>query len=253
MKKIYNIYHDFKLFTIVSLATGALIILFSLLGHFISTGKIIPLSMFGGSMGILTGSYFLYRKSLVNMENIIAVAVCTLIAFGLTSLIVVFNLDKPFLILFSFQLIGFTTVSSNWYFIKYKNIPNSLKFGLLGIILTLPALYFIIASILKFRFGINGPYNFIDDLLQHTNGQANFNAISPFIFGGGLALAFLTNLFVQIQLTRSKSSMVKFKLTWTDLPPLNLIVMLMSCSIGSICMTLKESVLFISGYFSCLS
>ena len=237
MKKVYHIYIDFKFFSIISFTIGILIILFSLLGHFTRPGNLIPYSMVGGSIGILIGTYFLYRKSFIKGENVIGVAICSFIAFGLTSLIAIFNLDKPFLILSSFLLIGFTTVLSNRYFQKYKNISNSLKYGILGIILILPTLYFIISSILKFRFGINTPYNFIDGLLQHTNGQANLNAISPFIFGGGLASAFIINLFAQIKLMKSKTSMVKFKLAWTILLPLNLTVMLLSCSLGSIILT----------------
>jgi hypothetical protein len=36
-------------------------------------------------------------------------------------------------------------------------------------------------------------------LLSRTNGQENFNAITPFLFGGGLVLAFWVNLFTQIE------------------------------------------------------
>jgi hypothetical protein len=237
MKKFNHIYRDFKLFAIISLSTGIIIFLFSLVGHFISAGKLIPYCMAGGSIGILTGSYFLFRQSLIKKENIIAVSVFSLIAFGVISLIAIFNFDKPFLIVSSFLLIGLTTVFSNRYFLKNKNISDSLKYGLLGIILILPTVYFISSSILKFRFGINAPFNFIEDLLQRTNGQANFNAISPFIFGGGLSLAFLINLFVQIRLTKSKTSMIKFKLNWANLQPFNLTVLLLSCSLSSVILT----------------
>src|SRR5882672_189859 len=114
MKKFNPIYHNFKLFAIISLTTGSLIFLFSLLGHFISPGKLIPYCMVGGSTGILAGSYFLFRQGLIKKENVIAVSVCSLIAFGLISLIAVFNFDKPFLILPGFLLIGLTTILSNW-------------------------------------------------------------------------------------------------------------------------------------------
>src|SRR5450631_339022 len=138
MKKFYHIYMDFKFFSIISFAIGISIILFSLLGHFTRPGNLIPYSMVGGSIGILIGTYFLYRKSFIKEKNVIGVAICGFIAFGLTSLIAIFNLDKPFLILSSFLLIGFTTLLSNWYFQKYNNISNSLKYGILGIILILP-------------------------------------------------------------------------------------------------------------------
>jgi hypothetical protein len=237
MRKLNHIYHNFKLFAVISLTTGALIFLFSLLGHFVSPGKLIPSCMIGGSIGILAGTYFLFRLGLIKKENIIALSICSLIAFGIISFIAVFNFDKPVLILCIFLLIGLTTVLSNRYFLENKNISNSLKYGLLGIILILPALYFISSSVLKFRFGINEPFNLIEDLLRHTNGQANFNAISPFIFGGGLLLAFFINLFVQIRLTKSKMSLIKFKLNWTKLKPFNLTVLLMSCSLSAVILT----------------
>jgi len=237
MQKIDQIYHDFKVFLAISLTTGLLIILCSLLGHFISAGKLIPYSMVGGSMGILMGIYFLYRRNLINENNVIAVSVSTLIAFGITSLISIFNLDKPLLIFIGFLLIGITTALSNHYFEKYKNISASSKFGLLGAILIFPTFYFIISSILKFRFGLNKPFNFIDDLLKSNNGQANFNAISPFIFGGGLALTFLINLLVQIQFIKSKTSLIKYKPIWTKLQPLNFALLLLSCILGSVLLT----------------
>ena len=225
------------MFAVISLTTGLLIILFSILGHFINTGKLIPYSMVGGSMGILIGVYLLYSQSLINEDNIIAVLVSTLIAFGITSLITIFNFDKPFLIFFCFLLIGLTTTLSNQYFEKHKDISTSLKSGILGAILILPTFYFIISSILKFRFKINWPFNLIEALLKRTNGQANFNAISPFIFGGGLALTFILNVLVQVQFTRSTTSLIKYKLTWKKLQPLNFTLLLMSCILGSVLFT----------------
>lgn len=237
MKKIHRFYADFKIFMVISLASGSLIILFSLLGHFIRRGDLIPFVMTGGSIGILAGILFLYRKRLIKKVDIMAVAVCSLISFGLISLIAIFNFDKPFLILFSFLLIGFTAVISNRYFRKHTNISNSLRYGLFGIVLILPSFYFIFSNILKFRFGINGPYNFIEYLLQNKYGQANFNAISPFIFGGGLALAFFINLFEQIQFIKSKTSITRFKLIWTNLHIMNLAIVLISCCLSSVILT----------------
>ena len=220
MKKIYRFYAEFKIFVIISLTFGSLVISFSILGHIIRRGNLIPFVMVGGTLGILTGTYYLLKKSLIKEENVITVTICSLIAFGLASLIAIFNFDKPFLIFISFLLIGFTSAFSNWYFQKYKYISGSLIYGLLGLILILPSFYFIVSSILKFKFGINGPFNVIEVLLQHPNGQANLNAISPFIFGGGLLLAFFINIFAQMQLTKSETSLLKCTLTWRKFTPI---------------------------------
>ncbi len=234
MKKFFLFYREFKIFAIINLTFGLMAIFLSILGHTIRQGNIIPFVMVGGTLGILTGTYYSLKKGLIKEENVITVAICSLITFGTASLIAIFNFDKPSLMFISFLLIGFTSAFSNWYFQKYKYISGSLMYGLLGLILILPSFYFIVSSILKFKFKINGPFRVIEGLLRHTNGQANLNAISPFIFGGGLALAFFINLFAQMQLKKSEVSLLKCRLTWKKFLPLNLIVMMMSCSLGSV-------------------
>jgi hypothetical protein len=237
MKKLNQISHDLKLFIVVSLTTAVFIFLCSLLGHFITPGKLIPYAMAGGSLGILIGIYILYRRKLIGEENVITVSVSTLITFGISSLIIVFNFDKPLLIFFCFLFIGLTTAFSNRYFEKYKDVSASSKFGLLGAILIFPTFYFIVSNILKFGFGVNGPFNLIDGLLKSNHGQANFNVISPFIFAGGLTLAFIINLLVQIQFIHSNASLIKYKLIWTKVQPFNFALVLVSCILGSILFT----------------
>jgi hypothetical protein len=237
MKKFFFFYREFKIFAIIDLTFGLAAISLSILGHIIRRGNLIPFVMVGGTLGILTGTYYLLKKSLIKKENVIAVAICSLISFGIASLIAIFNFDKPSLIFICFLFIGFTAAFSNWYFQKHNYISESLKYGLLGFVLILPSFYFIISSILKFKIKINGPFNFIEGLLSHPNGQANLNAISPFIFGGGLALAFFVNLFAQMQLIKSETALLKSRLTWKKYLPLNLTVMMMSCSLGSVLLT----------------
>jgi hypothetical protein len=48
------------------------------------------------------------------------------------TLMVVFNFDKPILIILSYPGMGIMSVFSIWYFEKYKNITISQKFGFLG-------------------------------------------------------------------------------------------------------------------------
>ena len=237
MKKFFLFYRGLKIFAIINLTFGLAAISLSILGHIIRRGNLIPFVMVGGTLGILTGTYYLLKKSLIKEENVITVTICSLVTFGLASLIAIFNFDKPSLIFISFLLIGFTSAFSNWYFQKYKYISGSWINGLLGLILILPSFYFIVSSILKFKFRIDGPFRVIEGLLQHPNGQANLNAISPFIFGGGLLLAFFINILAQMKLTKSETSLLKYKLTWKKFKPLNLAVMTMSFSLGSVILT----------------
>ncbi len=237
MKKLFPFYREFKIFAIINLTFGLAAISLSILGHIIRRGNLIPFVMVGGTLGILTGTYYLLKKSLIKEQNVISVVICSLISFGTASLIAIFNFDKPSLIFICFLLVGFTSAFSNWYFQKYKYNSGSLVYGLLGLVLILPSSYFIISSILKFKFRINGPFYVIENLLRHPNGQANLNAISPFIFGGGLVLAFFINIFAQMQLTKSETSLLKCRITWKKFLPVNLTVMMMSCSLGSVILT----------------
>jgi hypothetical protein len=102
-------------------------------------------------------------------------------------------------ILVGFPLTGLTTIISNRYFAKHRYISTNKIYGALGLMFAFPALYFVVASILKFQFRYNFLFGFVDNLLNRTNGQENFNAITPFLFGGGLLLAFWLNLFSQIE------------------------------------------------------
>src|SRR6266849_1212920 len=139
MKKFYFFCREFKIFAVINLAFCSVDISFSILCHMIRRGNLIPFVMVGGTLGILTGTYYLLKKSLIREENVITVAICSLISFGIASLIAIFNFDKPSLIFISFLLIGFTSAFSNWYFQKHKYFSGSLKYGLLGLVLILPS------------------------------------------------------------------------------------------------------------------
>ena len=190
---------DLKMLAVVNIATAVLMILFSMAGHFLTPYKLIPASVIGGTTGLVIGVYLCFKLNYIARKNFLLVLLSSLIYFGAMSFVAVFNLHTPVVIIVGFSLTGFSTILSNHYFANYQNYSKNQIYGKLGLILAFPALYFIVASILKVKFGNNSLFGLIDNLLNRTNGQENFNAITPFIFGGGLVLAFGLNLFSQIE------------------------------------------------------
>ena len=227
-------FRDLKIFAIISLTTCFFIIFFSIAGHFLTPSKLIPSSFIGGTIGITSGTYFCFSQKFIGKANIIPVTICTLIIFGVVSFISVFNFDNPLLIVSCFLLIGLSTIISNKYFQKFHNISRNNLFGILGLFLLLPAFYFVIAAILKFKFGFSFLFNLIDALLSRTNGQANFNAITPFLFGGGLILSFLLNVYSQIEINKSGSYVFSYKISAIKIRPLNLGVLIITGIVGLI-------------------
>jgi hypothetical protein len=217
---------DLKTFAIINFATGSIMILSSMIGHYLTPYKLIPASVIGGTIGLLFGAYVCFKRNYIDKRTLFPVLLSSLIYFGGMSFVAVFNLNNPVLILVGFSLTGLTTVISNRYVANHDHISLSKIYGTLGLILAFPALYFIVASILKFQFGYNFLFGFLENLLSRRNGQENFNAVTPFLFVGGLILAFGFNLFAQIENSNTnnldpKSLRLRFK-------TLNLIVVILT-------------------------
>ena len=62
-----------------------------------------------------------------------------------------------------------------------------------GTIAALPAIYFVGASVLKYHMGFEAAYDPIDALTATPERQRVFNAVTPFVFIGGLAIAWVLN------------------------------------------------------------
>jgi hypothetical protein len=231
MQKSNFLKRDLKTFVVVNFATAILMILFSIIGHFLTPYKLIPSSVIGGATGLLSGVYFCFRLKYIDKRNFLPVLLCSLIYFGAISFVCVFNLNNPVVIIVGFSLTGLITIISNHFFENNQNFSTNKIYGTLGLILAFPALYFVVASILKFQFGYDFLFGFVENLLNRPNGQENFNAITPFIFGGGLVLAFGLNVFSQIENIRTtnyfsyKSLRLRFK-------TLNLIVVFITSFTG---------------------
>ncbi len=232
MKSSNYLKRDFKTFAIVNISTAILMLLLSMVGHYFTPYKLIPTSVIGGTTGLILGVYLCCKLQYIYRNNFLPVLLTSLIYFGAMSFVAVFNLHNPVVILAGFSLTGLSTILSNHYFVNRQYLSKSKIYGTFGLILAFPALYFIIASILKFKFGSDFLFGFIDNLLHRTNGQENFNAITPLIFGGGLMLAFGLNVFSQIEIGKSNTSFPSYKILRLRIKTLNLTVLIMTGFIG---------------------
>ncbi len=77
---------------------------------------------------------------------------------------------------------------------------NSRKSFLLGIIIMLPAVYFLVANVLKYNFGISFMHDSLNIMYSNESVFRIFNSISPFIFLGGLLTALVLNLLPMLSI-----------------------------------------------------
>ena len=222
---------DLKTFAVVNFATAIIMILSSIIGHYLTPYKLIPSSVIGGTVGLLSGVYLCFKLNYIDKRTFFPVLFSSLFYFGVISFVAVFNLDNPVVILVGFSLTGLTTIISNRYFANHHYLSTNKIYGTLGLMFAFPALYFVVASILKFQFGHNFLFDFVENLLSRTNGQENFNAITPFLFGGGLLLAFWLNLLSQIKNSGSTNNF-SYKSLRLRFKALNLIVVILSSLTG---------------------
>jgi transcriptional regulator with XRE-family HTH domain len=95
---------------------------------------------------------------------------------------------------------------------------------IIGIIIMLPAVYFLVANVLNYNFGISFMHDSLNILYSNESVFRIFNSISPFIFLGGLLTAFTINLLTLLSLNINYSrGKLKSSIALT-LKPANLIV-----------------------------
>lgn len=231
MKNSNVLKRDLKTLLVVNFSTAIFMLLLSMVGHFITPYKLIPTAVIGGTTGLVFGVYFCFKRNYIDRNNFIPVLLSSLIYFGAMAFIAVFNLHNPVIIISGFSLTAITTALSNRYFAKHLFLSKNKIYGTLGLVFAFPALYFIVASFLKSQFGSNFLFGVVDYFLNKTNGQENFNAITPFIFAGGLALAFGINLFAQIENITAKN-ILQYKNLRLRFKTFNLFVVLLTGFVG---------------------
>lgn len=78
---------------------------------------------------------------------------------------------------------------------------RSKQLAIIGVLLAFLPFYFVLAMLSKYNLGIEFLYTPWGYILDHPTLGKIFNDISPFLFGGGLLLAFGLNLLPFLQMS----------------------------------------------------
>jgi len=106
----------------------------------------------------------------------------------------------------------------------FKSNFNAKISLIIGIIIMLPAVYFLVANVLNYNFGISFMHDSLNILYSNESVFRIFNSISPFIFLGSLFTAFTINLLTMLSLNiKYTGGKLKSSIALT-LKPANLIV-----------------------------
>jgi hypothetical protein len=78
---------------------------------------------------------------------------------------------------------------------------NERNSALVGFVLLLAPAYFVVASALKYGLGVGLAFSPLEALVSDPRGLAVFNAVSPFVFLGGLVGALALNAYSALRLS----------------------------------------------------
>ncbi len=180
---------NISLFLIVCFLSGVGILVGSLLGHSVGSNGLFIGAMVGGSLGVLASTWLAIRFNLIERSTYGAVAMSGLVGFA---------------------LVGLGAIVGKIYVSRIKVAKSQTRSAIIGLGLSAPALFFVVASLLKSNFGVSQPFSLFESLLATPDRLRLFNIISPIVFVGGLIAGVIVNLYPQIemQLRRDQGRLV---------------------------------------------
>jgi hypothetical protein len=95
--------------------------------------------------------------------------------------------------------------------------------------LSAPALFFIVASLLKSNFGVSQPFSLFESMLATPERFRLFNLISPIVFVGGLLLGVIVNLYPQLEMQFRRDQGRLVATITAEAKPLNLAIVVLGC------------------------
>jgi hypothetical protein len=217
------------LFLIVCFLSGAGAFVGSVLGHSMGDNGLFLGALVGGSLGVLVSTWLAVRLNLIDRSSYAAVALSGLAGFVLASGITITNLYTPIIPLMSVTLVGFGAIVGKVYVSKLTVVKSQALLAILGLGLSAPALFFIVASLLKYNFGVRQPFTLFENMLATPERAHLFNIISPIIFVGGVLMGVIVNIYPQIemQLRRDQGRLVAT--ITAEAKPLNLAIVILGC------------------------
>ena len=224
---------DLWLFLLVTLLSGAGVVVGSILGSRLAS-DLFPGAVAGGLLGIPFGVGLAVRLGLIGRARFLPTALSAAAGFVVASVIAVMNLHTPLIPLAASALIGLGAVVGNRYLARAYMPRTDAALALIGLALAAPVLYFVSASLLKFRFGVDQPYSPLDSLLADPDRFRAFNVLSPVVFVGGLSLAVLLNLYPQLQVQVRRADKRWVATLTAEAKLLNLTVVAVGCLLVAI-------------------
>jgi hypothetical protein len=108
---------------------------------------------------------------------------------------------------------------------------NDHKLAGLGFVLLLAPLFFVVASLLKYGFGIGFLFDPLEYFLSEPGRRYVFNLISPIAFLGGLSLAVAANLYAVVRLSVGREDGVVVSTVRLEAKYANIAVILVSLAL----------------------
>jgi len=220
---------NITLFLIVCFLSGVSIFIGSVLGHAAGGNGLFIGAMVGGCLGVLASTWLAVRLKLIARSTYGAVAVSGIAGFILASILAVTNLNTPIIPLASIALIGLGAIVGNLYISRMTIVKSQALSAAIGLGLSAPALFFVMASILKFNFGVDQPFRVFEGLLATPERFHLFNMISPIVFVGGLLIGVIVNLYPQIEMQFRRDHGRLVATITAEAKPINLAVVILGC------------------------
>jgi len=218
-----------SLFLIVCFLSGVGVSGGSVLGHGVGVYGLFLGAIVGGSLGVLVSTWLATRLTLIERSTYGAVAVSGLAGFVLASIMAVTNLHTPIIPLISVALVGFGAIVGNIYVSRITVAKSQVLSVIIGLGLVAPALFFVLASVLKYNFGVSQPFNLFESMLATPDRLRLFNLISPFIFVGGLLAGVIVNLYPQMEMQIRRDHGRLVATITAEARPINLAIVILGC------------------------
>ena len=222
-------YKNTSLFLIVCFLSGVGTLVGSVLGHSVGGNGLFMGAIVGGSLGVLVSTWLAIRLNLIERSTYGAVAVSALTGFLLASLLAVTNLHTPIIPLISVALVGFGAIVGNTYVSRITVVKSQALSAIIGLGLVAPALFFVLASVLKYNFGVSQPFDLFEGMLATPDRLRLFNLISPFIFVGGLLVGVIVNLYPQMEMQIRRDHGRLVATITAEAKPINLAIVILGC------------------------
>jgi len=184
---------NIKIFLLVNFLCGICTFSGSVLGKAFSETALFTGALAGGITGIFLSAYILMKIKVIEPGHVLPLAVWGILFFLSASLFAVTNLNSPVIPLLSLCCVGIGALIGNTYEIR-KGQSKNFYCGIGGFLLMLPALYFVIGSIVRYNLEFAGSFTLLEWFQQTPSRKFYFNLISPVVFIGGAVLCILINI-----------------------------------------------------------